>query len=384
VSLPAGGEEMAYSRTSDKFYFQVSYGSFGEKCGLGVMDGSSDTLLGVIGIGDYGWDPFPCWCPDENRVYFFASKGARLLMGAVDCYTDSVVWEKDMYDLGRWFEYLDNGLMLCNHSDSLALVDPRTDSVLVDSSLAAGFANPVAHTGDGEKFYIVRPGRLEVRSSNSLSLLATIDWARGGGSSFLVYSDSTRKLFWFDAQDSVLTIDAGSDTVTARLASGYVSYRLVWLDRTGKYLFCQAYLDSASSLRVYNMQTDSLVGVYAPLPSPECVMANHDRGCVYVGCSDAILVFPDVPPGVEETPNARLRATKPGPTVVRGVLFLPKSTSSSASPSWLLDASGRRVLNLSPGANNIQTIPGGVYFACGRLRASNSELQTVQKVVIAK
>jgi len=51
-----------------------------------------------------------------------------------------------------------------------------------------------------------------------------------------------------------------------------------------------------------------------------------------------------------------------GGTIVRGVLFLPKSTSPSSNASCLLDVSGRKVMDLRPGANDLGRLSPGVYF----------------------
>jgi hypothetical protein len=50
-----------------------------------------------------------------------------------------------------------------------------------------------------------------------------------------------------------------------------------------------------------------------------------------------------------------------GPTLVRGVLHLPSSPNPSI-PSALLDASGRKALDLRPGGNDISHLAPGVYF----------------------
>jgi DNA-binding beta-propeller fold protein YncE len=380
-----GARGMTYSRTSNKFYFWTTPGRFGERSGLGVLDGAGDSLLKVIEIGDCDRNAFPCRCPDENKVYCFASTGPRYYIAVVDCYTDSVVRTIDVYDLVRWFEYLDNGRILCNVSSSLVLIDCRTDSVLVDSAIDAVFA--VAHTGDGEKVYLVRGHRLEVRSSSSLSLLKTIDWPYFDGTcmgTFLAYSDTTHKLYWFLVNgDSVLAIDATSDTVTARIATGYVSYRCAWLDYTGRYLFFQAYADSSSFLKVYDTQTDSLVGVYPPLPSPLRITSNPDQRCIYVGCSDVILVYPDAPPGVEEVNDERGVMISDA-SIVRGILFLPGATSHKPQAASLMDATGRKVLDLRPGANDVRDLPPGVYFVCGKPQAASRKPQAVRRIVIAR
>jgi DNA-binding beta-propeller fold protein YncE len=365
------GGSMAYSRTSNKFYFPSSVG-------LGVMDGAGDSLLRYIDISDSRWDPFPCWCPEGNKVYFFADKGARLFMVAVDCSTDSVVWERDMYDLGRWFEHLDNGLMLVNHSDSLALFDPRTDSVLAESSLAAGGVYAVTHTGNGEKFYIVRryPGRLEVRSSSTLKLLSTIEWSYFDWSmTFLAYSDTTQKLYWF-VDDSVLAIDAARDTVTARMTTD-VCYEGACFDHTGRYLYCAPHFDS--TLRVYDTELDSLVAMYPGQPPSANnipIAPSPEQGLIYVGYPDVILVYPDAPPGIEEAMNGDHGVVSALPTVVRDVLLLPEAANHTPQAASLLGVSGRKVMGLQSGANHVRDLPPGVYFVHTR------EPRRTRKIII--
>ncbi|MEO0086057.1 MAG: SBBP repeat-containing protein [candidate division WOR-3 bacterium] len=72
-----------------------------------------------------------------------------------------------------------------------------------------------------------------------------------------------------------------------------------------------------------------------------------------------------------------------GRTIVRGVLFLPKSTR--ASSSWLLDASGRKVLELAPGANDVRHLSPGVYLVRTEYsRAQGVRGAKVGRVVIAR
>jgi len=74
--------------------------------------------------------------------------------------------------------------------------------------------------------------------------------------------------------------------------------------------------------------------------------------------------------GIAETPNDEVRATKSGPTVVRGVLMLTELGTRSELPernsvmtlAALLDVSGRKVLELHPGANDVRALAPGVYF----------------------
>jgi hypothetical protein len=51
------------------------------------------------------------------------------------------------------------------------------------------------------------------------------------------------------------------------------------------------------------------------------------------------------------------------PSIVRGVLLLPEARGEKREArSELLDAAGRRVMNLAPGANDVSRVAAGVYF----------------------
>jgi hypothetical protein len=63
-----------------------------------------------------------------------------------------------------------------------------------------------------------------------------------------------------------------------------------------------------------------------------------------------------------------------GGMVVRGVLLLPEATSRIPQAA-LLDISGRKVLELKPGANDVRGLAPGVYFV------REAQAQAVRKVV---
>gem|GEM_PF-745337 len=383
LSQSDGFNQLAYSRTSNKFYLSATRDPLGNKSGLGVLDGRTDSLLAVIEIGGWDLSPFPCWCPEGNKVYCFGCTGLRYYIAVVDCSTDSVVRTLDVYDRARGFEYLGGGRMLCDLSPSLALIDCRTDSVLFDSAVGDIYA--VAHSGDGEKVYIVLNGRLEVRSSSSLSLLTTIGWPYFDPSyrgTFVAYTDTTQKLYWFVTDDSVLAIDTHSDSVVARMATG-VRHDDACLDHTGRYLFITSRLDSC--LIVCDTRSDSLLAGYPLLSFPPLrIVSNPDLGCVYVACQDVILAYPDLPPSVSEQPAASGLPKLPLQTVVRWVLFLAERASSSSSTSCLMDAAGRKVLDLRPGANDVSRLAPGVYFIRERPQATSFKPQAVRKIVITR
>jgi phosphoribosylformylglycinamidine (FGAM) synthase PurS component len=72
--------------------------------------------------------------------------------------------------------------------------------------------------------------------------------------------------------------------------------------------------------------------------------------------------------------------TTSGATIVHGLLHMPWRPCSA----WLLDVSGRRVLDLLPGANDVRALAPGVYFVREQPQASSRKPQAVRKVVITK
>jgi hypothetical protein len=85
-------------------------------------------------------------------------------------------------------------------------------------------------------------------------------------------------------------------------------------------------------------------------------------------------------PGVQETSNGEVRRTNRIPTIVRGVLELTvDSKEHTAYRAALLDISGRKVLDLHSGPNNVGGLAPGIYFVRS---AESGGRSAVRKIVI--
>jgi hypothetical protein len=82
----------------------------------------------------------------------------------------------------------------------------------------------------------------------------------------------------------------------------------------------------------------------------------------------------------EQRPLASSRAFPA--TVVRNVLFLYEATSLKPQAASLLDISGRKVMSLRPGANDVSKLAPGVYFV--REAQAQAQAQAIRKIVIAR
>jgi hypothetical protein len=90
--------------------------------------------------------------------------------------------------------------------------------------------------------------------------------------------------------------------------------------------------------------------------------------------------------GIEETMNDELVAMNVGTTIVRGVLVLGAvgSRQNAGYRAELLDAAGRKVMDLKPGANDVRALVPGVYFVRAEPSAVDRQPSAVAKVVVTR
>ena len=90
----------------------------------------------------------------------------------------------------------------------------------------------------------------------------------------------------------------------------------------------------------------------------------------------------DAVTGIADTMNAERGTRTLGPTIIRGILFLPSSVDKRMANGVLLDITGRKVLDIHPGANDVSALAPGVYF----VRSTNGTRRSseVTKVILTE
>lgn len=88
------------------------------------------------------------------------------------------------------------------------------------------------------------------------------------------------------------------------------------------------------------------------------------------------------PISVEEGPKPTVRYITPVSTIVHGILRLP--VSPFAIHTSLLDMTGRQVMALRPGANDVRPLAPGVYFVRSEPSAVSRKPSAVTKVVLTR
>jgi hypothetical protein len=234
-------------------------------------------------------------------------------------------------------------------------------------SVAVGYAYVADGTGGLRVISIADPANpTEVGSCNTPGIAMAV--ALGGGYAYV--ADRASGLRIISVADPANPLEVGFYETP---------YEAFGVAVSGPYVYVANYRD----LRV--------VSVADPASPAEVGYYDSPGLALDVALSDGFIYLADMPAGlgiyqffgggVEETPNAEVRMTSVGPTVVRGVLVIPEAPNRKPqASSWLLDASGRTVAEFHAGANDVRWLAPGVYF----VREATAQAEAVRKVVITR
>ncbi|HTW91873.1 MAG TPA: hypothetical protein VMH22_09205 [bacterium] len=147
-----------------------------------------------------------------------------------------------------------------------------------------------------------------------------------------------------------------------------------------------AYVACQDAVLLLDVSSPHNMRVLATSPVADVAMRlTYSAPYVYASCYGAgVWVFESTQVAVAEPKQLGLAQARKGASVVRGVLNLEVgSRQHTAYRAELLDVSGRKVMNLRAGANDVRALAPGVYFvrqASGVRRQASS----VSKVVLTK
>jgi YVTN family beta-propeller protein len=272
LALPGDGGNLVYNSVLNKVYCTGS--------ALAVIDGTADTLSGLVDLPEYA-DQL-CFMPPHNKLYVAADGYPYIYV--VDCAGDSLIRTLETpaspayvyYDVGN-----DRAYASLSASGLLQVYDARLDSLLAGVGVGP-YMTPAldnGRMGDANRVYC----------------------AAGIG-------------------DVVMVVSGTTNMPMRGITVGAYPIALAW---------------NPAHSWMY--------------------VANHNGSSISV-LRDTLLV------GMEEgQPQASSR--KPEATVVRGVLNLGVGSRQQAGyRAELLDVSGRKVLSLKTGANDVTGLSPGVYF----------------------
>ena len=230
-----------------------------------------------------------------------------------------------------------------------------------DSGLWAVYEMSIGGSSRISRMKIVQRDTVRGRwIANGTDPVATADSA---GRLWILYSELAQH--WVTSQmivdsvgvDTQLITDVAEGPACVTCAGGHVDglVWMVWPHYTSHRVMANFAFETEWFL---SGQVSDSAGV------PKGIAAVNERVYVVFRTPDGRLysVYGKSTPGIQHQPGPVTTASR-HPSIVRGVLFLPQASGvKREASSVLLDISGRQVLDLRAGANDVRALPAGVYF----------------------
>jgi YVTN family beta-propeller protein len=306
-----GRGQMTHSRTSNKVY--VSYGTPYPK--VYVVDGRTDELLTAIHVTE-GLDRAVLWYADSNWVF----RGGNRVVEVIDCATDEVMTSIPgvVWPTALLYNPTNNTIYCTDTEDNtseLVLIDPAGRKIR--KRLPVGrWPYSMAWDSLGNRVFVgsLWEGTITVIECSLDSVIATIQ-----------IPGRVHSLAW--------------NSLNQKLYATEVEYQIV-------HVIDGATLRVTASIPMRRWQ-DPLQMAWDPVTNRTFV-ASWD--------GSKVVVLRDDRPGIAG-PFQQAISAQLTPTVLRGALTL-----AGQQPGRLLDVTGRKVMDLLPGENDVRHLAPGTYF----------------------
>ena len=359
------GGDVVYDTTHEKAFCLFNRQSYYDS--VLVVDGLAHSRTGVVAVND---GRYMVWNPTSGLL--FVSETDDNSVAVIDCRRDSVVDRVQVRGEPIWMTLAlptQKLYVLSSSSRNVTIVDAATcevlESVRVGDNLLGGCYNEL--TG---KFYCATGDGLYVLDGHGDTVIAVLDlavekmvavdtlvlagsWARYPGRLHCIDARSDTEVGWAEVpgNPSAIALSPTSGLVYVACKKNHV----VAVSRDGCRVVCNlAVSDDPISLEFGGVPPRLYVGHFN---------------------TDMLHVIRDTAAGIaEHTPEPL--SGRPSETISRGMLRLPGSENAG-----LLDITGRQVMELQTGENDIRHLAPGIYFV---RTADSGKRPAVRKVVIQK
>jgi YVTN family beta-propeller protein len=351
-----------------------------------VIDGATDQFVARIGIGAEAWPEWMCYNSANDKVYVAGSGTPAVYV--IDCADDSVVTTAPTAFSGGRLAYNSvSNKVYCvdEYADSLVVISGSADTVVRTIALPYATYYSLCFVPPHNKLYLgSSSGAIHVVDGAGDSLVKTLQ-ASGSALSISYDLGNDRVYATVPYEGRIEIYDPACDSLVADLWVGYSTCASLDNGRSGE--ANRVYAPRGGEVAVISGATDSVIRVVEVGSFPVALAWNPAHSWMYVAnyWSSSITVVRDtLMLGVEgEIVGATREAT--GATIVRGVLNLQvDSRRHSAYRAELLDISGRKVMDLDPGANDVRALAPGVYFVRDAEAQAQAQAQAVRKVVVTR
>jgi YVTN family beta-propeller protein len=279
----------------------------------------------------------------------------------------------------------ENNKVYCSGS-GINVIDGGGDTLIATVPVGGG---DLCYNHTDNKVYCTSGDNVNVIDGATDQIIATL--RVGVTARALCYNPQDNRVYCANySSGDVAVIDGATDQVIATADVG-VSPRAICYSPQNNKVYCANYW--GADVTVIDCANNQAIATIVVGARPLAICPNPVQNRAYVVSweSSTISVLCDSMLGAEESFGPRAAVLKPAPTIVRDVLFLPGLGTRSELPernsvmsrAALLDISGRKVVDLHPGANDVRALAPGVYFVRDEGQGTRDAGRT-QKVVITK
>jgi DNA-binding beta-propeller fold protein YncE len=379
LRMQTSNKGLRYNPTVDKVYCEDMFIE-----SVYVFDGGTDSLVRTIPVPI---DPEELYCdPVANKVYSLRN-GLPGSFDVIDCARDSVIarfWVNNQFD--PWLDMVyvdpDDGLLYNVGQDTVFVASTASDSIIAAIPLNGAYG-PLCHDPvDHKAFCATSQSELVVLDCRHHEVIKTLSLP--SGLQDMCWNAVNGKLYVAMEYNDVAVVNCVIDSVEQYVAVGGMPSSLC-CDMVRNKVYCVVAGGYVAVISGTNGSVIKTITV-GSLPWDIAWVPAYSRAFVANLLGGSVSVLRDTgAPSIADTPLLTGTSDANVTTIVRGILFLPFMSSVDGAGSCVLfDISGRKVLDLGPGANDVSRLAPGVYFVREELQISSRKPQTVRKVMVTK
>ena len=348
-------QALAYNPTENRLYCMGEADS-----AIFVLDVSTDSVVDTLRFGGGAGDLL--WNPANNRLYSAAYgvwPAQDSVLGVLDCAGGGLLHALVVGNRPKALCRNESGSRVyCgNFGDGrLVVVESGGDTLLRRIETGGRLVDAVYCTSsEGAYFLDTWLDRIVVVDGSGDSMRAVLP--TGPGPRQLACNERTGRMYCVNGSGGFTVVDCHADTIMTPLLPTE-SGRAVAVDAARNRVYCTTIGPVYDYLSVYDGTTHGYVKSFRAGPDPDLMLWIPRYARMYVvnvGSDTVIVVRDTTPAGVTE--ETAVPVERPVAMIVRGVLHVP-----GHEPAVLLDISGREVLDLVPGENDVRHLSPGVYF----------------------
>ncbi|NPV14876.1 hypothetical protein HPY86_08110 [candidate division WOR-3 bacterium] len=344
---------------------------------LMVFNNANDSIIGVI--------PTPSVLSEERYTGVYNSLQNRIYTAyggtyvSIDCSADTIFkLDSTVYDFffsgfSVWDSAGDKiffGSYGWGNRGQVAVVDCETESVI--DVIYSRVANPVVavYNPRWRKLYVgsYDANRISVIDCVHHSVIKLLDYVMSQEPERhpAVYCEREDKIYWLiygEEREELAVIDCATDSIIRKLPLDYAG-NLCYSPFTNRlYISRQRFGSSTPELLVYDCHNDSLIDrlILHQVGLTGSMVYNPIDNKIYAGAGGKLVIFQEETHSIAENDGWKgVEKNNKQQTFIRNHLYIEAATQLP-----LLDITGRAVLTLKPGLNDVRGLSPGVYFISG-------------------